>query len=234
MAARTPEAPRMARRGILPFFLAGSLVLGPAACFRVQTLVETVPPIVESLEGYASWRLARDGVSSKSRFSFLIVPPDRGRIEISDPLNRTAARLVLEGDTAYLVLPGEHVYWEAGRSEVMTRLLGFDINPEELSSLLSGREEGLGGWSLEADDGGRFVGGRRDGLEFSVREFFDGGRLPRTVSFSNGTDQGSLKIIRLRFNQPPREGALRLSFLEDERYRAVGWSEIEKRLKDED
>ncbi|OGD18290.1 MAG: hypothetical protein A2W03_14230 [Candidatus Aminicenantes bacterium RBG_16_63_16] len=224
----------MACWGILPFFLAGSLVLGTAACFRVQPLVGTVPPAVESVEGYASWRLARDGVSSKSRFSFLIVLPDRGRIEISDPLNRTAARLVLEGETAYLVLPGKHVYWEAGRSEVMTRLLGFDITPAELSSLLSGRAEELSGWRLEADDGGRFVGGRREGLEFSVREFIDGGRIPRTVSFSNGTDQGSLRIIRLRFNQPPREGALRLSFLEDERFRAVGWSEIEKLLKNED
>ncbi len=234
MAARVPAAPRITGWGIPAFLIAGSLLLSPGGCFRVRPLIGPVPPTVESLEGYASWRLTRDGSSSKSRFSFLLVLPDRGLIEISDPLNRTVARLVLEGATAYLVLPGKQVYWEAGRSEVMTRLLGFDINPEELSALLSGREAGLSGWRLEADEQGRVVGGRRDGLAFSVREFIESGRLPRTVSFSNGTDQGRLRIIQLRFNQPPREGALQPSFLDDKRYRSVGWSEIEKRLKNED
>lgn len=234
MAARAPEALHITRRGFFPLLIAGVLGLSAAACFRVRPPVGTVPPTVNSLEGYASWRLVRDGASARSRFSFLIVLPDRGLIEITDPLNRTVSRLALEGETAYLVLPGKHAYWEADRPEVMTKLLGFDINPEELSALLSGREKGLSGWNLEADDRGRVVRGRRDGLAFSVRDFFDGGRLPRTVAFSNGTGLGSLRVIRLRFNQPLREGALRLSFLEDERYRGVGWPEIEKWLRDED
>jgi hypothetical protein len=192
-----------------------------------------VPPTVESLEGYASWKIVRDGASARSRFSFLIVPPDRGLMEITDPLNRTMSRLVIEGETAFLVLPGKHAYWKADRTDIMTKLIGFDINPEELSALLSGRQQGLGGWSLKTDDQGRVVGGQRGSLTFLVREFFDGGRLPRTAAFSNGTDQGSLRVIHLRFNPAPREGAFRLSFLNDSGYRAVGWAEIEKLLKDE-
>ena len=234
MAARAPEAPHITRRPTLLLLLAGLLGISAAACLSVQTKVGTVPPTVDSLEGYASWKLVREGASSRSRFSFLFVLPDRGVIEISDPLNRTVSRLVVEGKTAYLVVPGKHAYWKADRSEVMTRLLGFDIRPEELVALLSGREHGLNEWSLETDGLGRVIRGRRGGLEFSVREFFDRGGLPRTVAFTNGADQGSLKVIRLQFNQPPREGALRLSFLDDERYRAVGWPEIEKWLRDED
>jgi outer membrane biogenesis lipoprotein LolB len=189
---------------------------------------------MESLEGYASWQLVRDGAAARSRFSFLFVLPGRGLMEITDPLNRTVSRLILEGSTAYLVLPGKHAYWKADRPEVMTRILGFDISPEELSALLSGREQGLSGWSLEKDSGGRVIAGRRDSLTFSVGEFFDGGRLPRTAAFSNGTDQGRLRVLQLRFNQPTREEAFQLSFLDDARYRAVGWDEIEKWLSDED
>ena len=181
------------------------------------------------------WLLhGRDGASARSRFTFLIVLPDRGVIEITDPLHRTVSRLVFDGKTAYLVLPGKRAYWQADRSEIMTKLLGLDISPAELAALLSGREQSLSGWSLEADDRGRIVGGHRSGLEFLVRDFFNGGRLPRTIDFSNGTDQGSLRVSRLQFNQPPREGALSLSFLDDDRYRAVGWTEIEAWLRDED
>ena len=219
---------------ILPFLAASVLGLSAAACLRVGPKVGTVPPALESIEGYASWRLVREGASARARLSFLLVLPDRGVIEINDPLNRTVSRLVLEGETAFLVMPGRRAYWQADRTEVMTKILGFDINTEELSALLTGRERGLGGWALEADDRGRIARGRRDGLAFSVQEFFDDGRLPRTVVFSGGEGQGSLKVMRLRFNQPLREEALRLAFLEDDRYRAVGWPEMETWLRDED
>ncbi len=234
MAACTPDAPHPNRRGILLLLFAGLLVLSSAACLGVRPSVGTVPPTVESLEGYASWRVERDGASARSRFSFLLVVPDRGLIEITDPLNRTVSRLVLNGETAYLVVPGKRAYWQADRREVMTKLLGFDFDPQELSALLSGRESGLTGWRLETDDRGRVVGGRRGDLAFSVVDFFEGRRLPRTVAFSTGSTEGRLKVIRLRFNQPQKEDPFRLSFLNDERYRAVGWPEIEKWLRNED
>jgi len=54
------------------------------------------------------------------------------------------------------------------------------------------------------------------------------------VVFTGGEGQGNLKVIRLRFNQPFREEALRPIFLEDKRYQAVGWPEIETWLRHED
>lgn len=234
MVAGTPGAAHSRRRGILLRFLAVGLAVITAACLGGRPSVGTAPPNLESLEGYASWRIARDGAAARSRFSFLLVLPDRGLIEFHDPLNRAVARLLVEGETAYLVMPGKRAYWRAGRHEVMTRLLGFDFAPDELSGLLTGGTPALSGWSLDADERGRVVGGRRGDLVFTVREFFAGGPLPRSVTLTNGVDQGRLRILRLRFNPPPKEAAFRLSFLDDGRYRAVGWPEIEKWLRDED
>ena len=213
---------------------AGLLSLAAAACLRNGARVGVVPPAVDSLEGHASWRLEREGASARSRLSFLFVLPDRGLIEIGGPLNRTVSRLLVDGETAYLVIPGKRAYWPGSRAEVMTRLIGFEIAPAELAALLTGRDRGLEGWTLESDERGRAVRGRRDDLAYSVDEFFEGSRVPRTVVFDGATDRGRLKIIRLRFNPPLREDALRPDFLDDGRYRAVGWPEIEGWLRDED
>lgn len=234
MTARAPKAHRPTRRGIPPILLFGALVSLASACLFVRPSIGPVPSTLHSLEGYASWRLVRDGATARSRFSFLLVLPGRGLIEVTDPLNRTVSRLFLEGESAYLVLPGKHAYWEAARREVLTKFLGFDFSPEELSALVSGKGEGLHGWDLETDGRARIIGGRRGDLTFSVGRFFDNGRLPQTIALSNGTDRGSLRVIRLRFNQPPRQDAFRLSFLNDERYRAVTWTEIEEWLRNED
>jgi outer membrane biogenesis lipoprotein LolB len=234
VTARAPAAPRPIRRGTsLPLLLC-ALSLLAGGCLVVRPSFGPVPPVVHSLEGYASWRLVRDGSSARSRLSFLFVLPDRGLIEVHDPLNRTVSRLFLQGGTAYLVLPGKRAYWEAPRREVMESLLGFDFSVEELSGLLSGRDEQLAGWTLERDDRSRMTGGRRGDLVFSVRRFFEHGRLPEMIALSNGTDRGSLRVIRLRFNQPPKQDAFRLAFLSDERYRAVSWAEIEEWLRRED
>jgi hypothetical protein len=233
VTARVPEAHRPTRRGIPPILLLGALSILAASCLVVRPSTGPVPPTLHSLEGYASWRLVRDGTTARSRFSFLLVLPDRGLIEVTDPLNRTVSRLFLEGETAYLVLPGKRAYWEATRGEVLTKFLGFDFSPDELAALVSGKGEGLRGWDLETDGRARIIGGRRGDLTFSVGRFFDNGRLPQTIALSNGTDRCTLRVIRLRFNQLPRQDAFRLSFLNDERYRAVTWTEIEEWLRNE-
>jgi outer membrane biogenesis lipoprotein LolB len=234
VTARAPAAPHLSRRRIPPRLLLGAWLSLTSACLFVRTSLGPVPASVSSLEGYASWRLVREGASSRARFSFLLVLPARGLIEVTDPLNRTVSRLFLEGETAYLVLPGKKAFWQASRGDVMTKLLGFDLSPEELAALLCGRAEGLTGWSLETDDRARVIGGRRGELTFSVGQFFDGGRQPQTIAMANGAARGSLRIIRLQFNQPPRPDSFRLDFLADERYRAVGWPEIEAWLRNED
>ncbi len=52
------------------------------------------------------------------------------------------------------------------------------------------------------------------------------------ISFADGPDQGSLKVSRLAFNRPVPGDALRPAFLDDKRYRAVGWPEIEGWLRE--
>jgi outer membrane biogenesis lipoprotein LolB len=233
LTAGPPAAPRSHHR--LPLLLLpGLLVILSGACFVVRPSFGPIPPVVRSLEGYASWRLVRDDASARSRLSFLFVLPDRGLIEIHDPLNRTVSRLFLEGGSAYLVIPGKRAYWEAPRREVMGKLLGFDLSVEELSGLLSGRDRQLTGWTLQTDDRSRVTGGHRDDLTFLVRRFFEHGRLPEMIDLSNGTDRGSLRVIRLRFNQATKEDAFRLAFLSDDRYRAVSWAEVEEWLRHED
>ena len=233
MAGLAPQPPRVSRRPPSLIGAAFLLALGATVCSRPAPKVGPVPPAVESLEGYASWRLVRDGAASRSRFSFVLVLPDRGVIEITDPLNRAVSRLFLDRQTAFLVFPGKKAYWRAERTEVMTRLLGFDINPAELAALLTGREPGLEGWALETDAQGRTAGGRRDGLTFLVQEYFEASRVPRTLVFAVGDGRGTLRVARLGFNQPLREEALHPGFLDDDRYREVGWPEIEKWLNNE-
>ena len=114
------------------------------------------------------------------------------------------------------------------------KLLGFDFSVEELAGLLTGGAEELPGWTLDRDERSRLSGGRRGELAFMVRGYFDDGRLPQTIELSKGPDRGALRVISLRFNQPVREEAFRLSFLSDDRYRAVSWTEIEDWLRHED
>jgi hypothetical protein len=212
-----------------------SVALFPlAACLPSRPSISPVPPRVESLEGYASLRLIREGGSARSRFSFLFLLPDQGLIVVTDPLNRTAARIFLGKEDAYLVLPGKRAYWKGAQDEVMSRLLGFALSPEEFSAILTGKAEALGGWALEMNGRGRIVRGRRGALAFTVRQFFPDGRVPQTIALDRGGDQGSLKILRLRFNVPSREDAFRLSFLEDKRFTAMTWTEIERWLRNED
>ena len=180
------------------------------------------------MEGYASLRLTRKGKAAKSRLSFVFVLPDRGRVEVIDPLGRTASVLFLDDVQAYLVLPRRRVYWKAGRDEVMTRLLGFALSPEDLTHILTGRADHLAGWTLEKDGRGRVVRGGRSGLRFEVRLFFEPGPLPQLVVLSRNGTSGSLRVLRLNFNQPLRPDAFRLFFLEEEGYRSATWEEVEQ------
>src|SRR4030042_4122190 len=133
----------MARRGggemrggvpALLFFSALTLF----SCLPFRHAVSPLPPTVESIEGFATFRMAREGGTVKSKLSFLFRLPGQGRIEVLDPLGRTASLLFLDDDVAYLVLPGRGAYWNAGCEEVMSKLLGFSLGPEDLTHLLPG------------------------------------------------------------------------------------------------
>jgi outer membrane biogenesis lipoprotein LolB len=187
---------------------------------------------VESVEGFATLRLARDGGTAKSKLSFLFRLPDQGRIEVLDPLGRTASLLFLDGEEAYLVLPGRRAYWRSDREEVMSKLLGFALGLEDLTHLLTGRADRLSGWSLEKDNQGRVLRGQSGDLRFEVRQFFERSPLPRLLVLSRAEDRGSLRILRMSFNQPLKAKAFHHFFLDEDGYRPVDWNEVERWLRE--
>ncbi len=203
------------------------------SCLPSRPSVAPLPPTVKSVEGYASLRLTRDGKTAKSRLSFVFVLPDRGRVEVIDPLGRTASLLFLTDDQAYLVLPKKRAYWRSERDEVMARLMGFSLSPEDLTHILTGQADRLVDWALEKDELGRVVRGRFSDLRFEIRQFFEAGPLPQLLVISRNETRGSIRVLRLSFNQSLRADALRLFFLDDASYRSASWEEVERWLGEE-
>jgi outer membrane biogenesis lipoprotein LolB len=224
-----PARPGAAAAGVV--LLAISALI---SCFPTRPSFSPLPPHVESIEGYASLRLTRDGETVKSRFSFLFLLPGQGRIDIFDPLGRTVSSLFIEADEAFFVLPSKKIYWETTREEALSRFLGFALAPQEMTAILSGKPEDLRGWELLRDSRDRVYRGLRGDIQFEVRQFFDGSRLPQLLALAHGGDRGSLRILRLNFNEPLKKNAFRLSFLQDEKYTATTWAGIEKWLRHED
>jgi outer membrane biogenesis lipoprotein LolB len=220
----------MRRSGWSLSFLA---VLSLLSCFPRRPYVAPLPATVKSIEGYASFRLTREGKTAKSRISFVFLVPGRGRVEVIDPLGRTATLLFLVDDLAYLVLPKKRAYWRSGRDEVMSRMLGFALSLEDLTDILTGKADRLTGWALNKDDQDRVIRGRRAGLGFEIRQFFEPGPLPRLLVLSREDAKGSLRILRLDFNQSLQAEPFRLFFLEDGAYRSAAWEEVEEWLDEE-
>jgi outer membrane biogenesis lipoprotein LolB len=202
------------------------------SCHPPRPAVSPPPPVVESVEGYAAFRLAKNGGTAKSKLSFLFRLPGQGRIEVIDPLGRTASVLFLDAEEAYLVLPSKRAYWKAGREEVMSRLLGFAVGTEDMVHILTGRADRLTGWTLEKDGQGRVVRGGRDDLRFEIRQFFEQSPLPRLVVFIRAEDRGSLRVLKMSFNQPMKADAFHHFFLEEGGYRPADWPEIENWLRE--
>jgi hypothetical protein len=228
-----PKKKAPVRKIIAATMLMGVAILWLISCHPGTPRFSPLPPQVISIEGYASLRLTRGGETAKSRLSFIFVLPDRGRIEVYDPLGRTVSILFLGVEEAFLVLPSKRVYWQTGREEALGKLLSFDLSPKEITDILSGKAEEMNGWDLERDGQGRIVRGRRDSLRFEVRQFYGQGVLPQLLALSHDGERGSLKIIRLNFNQPLKSAAFELSFLQDKTYKPSTWAEIEKWLRDE-
>jgi outer membrane biogenesis lipoprotein LolB len=223
------------RGGVLKRRGTALLIVSAAAlvsCHTSRPAVAPPPPTVESIEGFATFRLAREGESAKSKLSFLFRLPGQGRIEVLDPLGRTASILFLDNDMAYLVLPGRRAYWKSGRQEIMSKLLGFSLGTEDLLLILTGRADRLSGWSLEKDGRGRVVRGRCEDLGFEVRQFFEPGPLPWLLVLSRAEDKGSLRVLKMSFNQPIKENAFRHFFLDEGGYRPADWSEVERWLRE--
>jgi hypothetical protein len=184
------------------------------------------------MEGYASLSYEGAQGSARTKFAFLIVSPDRGRIDASDFLGRAIYQVVITDNQAYFVLPSKKAYWRAEEQEIVFRFMGFHLSLEEIALLLSGRWPGdkeadpLFVWILERDVEDRIVGGKRGDLRFSVEEFIEGTDIPRSLFFSHPLNEGHLKIRNIGFNQPLNEKAFSTGFIQ--RYEEKTWEEIQK------
>jgi hypothetical protein len=195
-------------------------------------LLTPVPPWIESIEGYASLRYEGAQGSAQTKFSFLFVSPDRGRIDASDFLGRAIYQVIITENQAYFVLPSKKVYWRAEEQEIVFRFMGFHLSLEEMASLLSGRwpedREGdrLIEWDLVRDNQNRIVHGNRGDLQFDVKAFIADTGIAREIFFSHPLNEGRLKIRNIGFNQPLNERAFSTGFVQ--RYQEKTWEEIQK------
>lgn len=203
------------------------------SCHPSKPVFSPLPPQVTSIEGYASLKLNRNGETTRVRFSFLFLVPEEGRVEIQDSIRRTVASLFLMKESALLVLPSHRAYWQAEPEVAMEKLLGFDIRQEEIAEILQGKGDNLTGWDVERDERQRVIRAERGKLRIEVREYFASTNLPQRLFVSQDGQQGHLKILRLRFNQPLRKGVFDLSFLKGENYSSCTWDEIERLIRNE-
>jgi len=190
------------------------LVFAPS-CRPSRLQVIPVPPDIRTLEGYGTVKLARSGESGRSRFSFVIEAGRRGKVEVLDAFNRSAAEIFLAPDEAYFVLRSEKSYWKAAPEDVVERFLGIRLGLDDMTGLLCGRRPG-----------------GPEGFDFRVRETFPGGSVPRRVEFAGPESEGTITILALSFNARVAESVFALDFLAT--HAALTWAEMERILRRED
>ena len=209
LPALRSSAGRTAAAGILLL-----LSFGPS-CRPSRLRVIPVPPDVRTLEGYGTVKIVRAGESGRARFSFVIESGRRGKFEVLDAFNRSAAEVFLAPDAAYFVLRGEKAYWKAEPQDVVEKILGVRLGLVDVEGLLVGRPPG-----------------GPAGFDVRVRETFPGGSVPRRIEFSGLESEGTITILALTFNTPPAGSVFDLDFLAT--HAAVPWAEMERFLRRED
>lgn len=210
---------RPADRGRVHFIAVPLIVLVLAAC--APRPPRLVPPSggVEAVEGFGSASIAGVEASIKGKFGFVFRQPGFGRVEAVDPIGRTAFVILFRADRAWFVLPSQKVYTEDEAGVMMERFLGVALLPDDAVRLLSGtwgasaNAAETNGWRVERDAGGRVARGVRGGFAFTVRAFFPGDGVPREIGLEGPGTSGRVKVLKLGFDPPPREGSFDVTFL---------------------
>ncbi|MDD8025252.1 MAG: hypothetical protein PHI34_01975 [Acidobacteriota bacterium] len=221
------------------FAVGAAILLLAAACRTGRPILGPIPERIESIRGEASLRLARTGGAGRARLAFLLQPPGRASLEALDPLNRTIFRVMIEGETATLIVPSRRAYWTGARTEVLAAGLGFPLSVAEMAGMLCGRWASAAGpdapvgWDLTRDGQGRIGGGRREGFSFRVDEFFPRRPIPRKIVFASADGSGALTVRGLSFNIPAGAGALQPAAIPLSFVRLTG-AEMQRLLRDED
>lgn len=212
-------------------------VLLAAGCSLRRAVIAPVPEALSEVEGYASLKLTQNGETAKSKFSFILELDRRARVEIQDPLGRTAALIFIYENEGYFVLGSDKAYWKASGGEIISKFLGTPLGLAEMAGLLCGRwpgpsESDAAGWVLERDGEGRWASGRRETFAFQVREFFAGSTVPRRVDFQTLTGRGTVQVLAMEFNRPPAASVFDMGFLSG--FASKSWEEIERAMRRED
>jgi len=77
--------------------------------------------------------------------AFFLLVPDRGRLEILDPVGRLILMVLWSEQEEYLILPSERAYWSGfqGRSKLMAELIDLPLDPVEILAWIVGQGKGL-------------------------------------------------------------------------------------------
>jgi hypothetical protein len=212
------------------------VILVAAACRPPRILLSPVPSRIERIEGYARLKITDELGSQHLKFSFLLILPSAGRIDVSDFMGRSLYQIIISDEKAYLTIPSKKVFWQGKEEEVINKFLGFNLNLSELVSLFSGHwpaspaeKNKLSSWELKKDKSGRIIFGQRGDLLFEVEEFIENTQIARSLIFKHPLNQGRLKFLRMDFNQPGPNPSFFTAFLKN--YEKKTWEEIQVLFK---
>ncbi|MFC2160297.1 hypothetical protein ACFLRX_01450 [Acidobacteriota bacterium] len=192
---------------------------------------------VKEIEGYASLRISTNQEMTRSRVSFLFLPPSNGRIEVLDPLGQVHYQLFFVDGLAYFVVPANKVFWQGPEEEIMSKLFGFQLSLSDVVGLMSGywlnpgekkMVDEMDSWTFLMNKNGWIQSGQRKEFKFAVEEYFDQTPWVKEVLFFHPHTEGRLKILGVNFNQPVSDMAFATSF--SLRYSKKTWEEIRKIL----
>ena len=203
-------------------------------------MLSPFPDQIETIQGFASLRIAGPEGYSRSKFSFLFVHPEKAKIEVFDFLGRTLYQIIIDEDRAFLVVPSKKIYWKSTEEEIMDKFIGSKLSVNEVKSFLSGHWGYLGkktgegnksSWVIKRNTDGKVVQGQKQDMSFQVNEYIDDTRLIRTLDFENRYQEGKLKILSIGFNEPAKESLFSFSFMRS--FEKKSWNEIKDMIDHE-
>jgi len=212
------------------------VLMAAAACTPPRILLSPVPDRIEKIEGYARLKITDELGSQNLKFSFLLILPSVGKIDVSDFMGRSLYQIIISGENAYLTVPSKKVFWQGKEDEVINKFLSFNLNLSELVCLFSGHwptspaeKNKISSWELKKDKNGRIIFGQRGDLLFEVEEFIDNTPIARSLIFKHPFNQGRLKFLKMDFNQPGPDPGFFTAFLKN--YEKKTWEEIQVLFK---
>lgn len=177
-----------------------------ASCLRLSPGL-LPPEEIHFLDGQASFNLKTPEHSGRLRLAFYFWLPEKGRLEVFNPLGKLESLVWFNGPRAVLYFPGEKIFWEGPVETILSDFFGEKLEVEELALLLAARWSRLKrdyGWGI-SQEGNNLPSGFREGLSFKVMERLSGSPLPKVINFESQEFVVRVKLLKLRFNCPQKD-----------------------------